>query len=198
MSIGLLISGGMDSVALAFWRRPQFGYTVDYGQLAAEGEIRAATAVCKALSIQHRIIRVNCRSIGLGDMAGTPPSAQSPVSEWWPFRNQLIITLAGAGAISDGISELMFGTIRTDAAHCDGRLEFFLRISSTMESQEGNIRVTAPAIHLDASELIKISAIPFEILAWCHSCHVSDFACGICRGCTKHAETMSRLGYGDY
>jgi 7-cyano-7-deazaguanine synthase len=95
MSAGLLISGGMDSVALAFWTRLQFGYTVDYGQLAAEGEIRAATVVCQALSIRHRVIKVNCRSIGLGDMAGAPPSPQSPVSEWWPFRNQLIITLAG-------------------------------------------------------------------------------------------------------
>jgi len=198
MSSGLLISGGMDSVALAFWKRPQFGYTVDYGQLAAEGEIRAASSVCQILSIQHRIIKVNCRSIGLGDMAGTPPSAQSPVSEWWPFRNQLIITLAGAGAIADGISELMIGSIRTDGAHCDGRPEFFRRISSAMEFQEGNICVTTPAIHLNAVELIKTSAIPFEILAWSHSCHVSNFACGICRGCTKHAETMSQLGYGDY
>jgi 7-cyano-7-deazaguanine synthase len=198
MSAGLLISGGMDSVALTFWKRPQFGYTVDYGQLAAEGEIRAATAVCQALSVRHRVIKVNCRSIGLGDMAGTPPSPQSPVSEWWPFRNQLIITLAGAGAVADGVSELMIGAIRTDVAHCDGRPEFFRRISSAMEFQEGNIRVTAPAIHLDGVELIKASAIPFEILAWSHSCHVSNYACGVCRGCTKHAETMSRLGYGDY
>jgi 7-cyano-7-deazaguanine synthase len=198
MSSGLLISGGMDSVALAFWKRPQFGYTVDYGQLAAEGEIRAATAVCQALSIQHRIIKVNCRSIGLGDMAGTAPSSHSPVSEWWPFRNQLIITFAGAGAVADGVSELMVGAILTDVAHCDGRPEFFKRISSAMEFQEGNILVTAPAIHLDGVELIKASAIPFEILAWSHSCHVSNFACGVCRGCTKHAETMSQLGYGDY
>jgi 7-cyano-7-deazaguanine synthase len=198
MNAGLLISGGMDSIALAFWKRPKFGYTVDYGQLAAEGEIRAATAVCQALSIQHRIIKVNCRSIGLGDMAGTAPSSRSPVSEWWPFRNQLIITLAGAGAVADGISELMVGSIRTDVAHCDGRAEFFERISSVMEFQEGSIRVIAPAIHLDAVELIEASAISFEILAWSHSCHVSNYACGICRGCTKHAETMSRLGYGDY
>jgi len=194
----MLISGGMDSVALAFWKRPQFAYTVDYGQLAAEGEIRAATAVCQALSIRHRIIKVNCRSIGLGDMAGTSPSSQSPVSEWWPFRNQLIITLSGADAVADGISELMIGSIRTDVAHCDGRAEFFKRISSAMEYQEGNICVTAPAIHLDGVELVKASAIPFEILAWSHSCHVSNYACGMCRGCTKHAETMRRLGYDDY
>jgi 7-cyano-7-deazaguanine synthase len=198
MSAGLLLSGGMDSVALTYWKQPQFCYTVDYGQLAAEGEIRAASAVCKALSIQHRIIKVDCRQLGLGDMAGTPPSRLSPVSEWWPFRNQLIITLAGAAAIADGISELMIGAIRTDKTHCDGRPEFFQRMSNLMEFQEGSIRVNAPAIGLDAVELVKTSGIPFEILAWSHSCHVSGFACGICRGCTKHAETMNQLGYGDY
>jgi 7-cyano-7-deazaguanine synthase len=198
MSTGILISGGMDSVALAFWKRPQFGYTVDYGQLAAEGEIRAAASACQALTIQHRIIKVNCRSIGVGDLAGKPPAPQSPVSEWWPFRNQLLITLAGAGAVSDGISELMVGAIRTDAAHCDGRAEFIRRISSAMEFQEGQIRISAPAIELNGVELIKTSGVPFEILAWSHSCHVSNFACGICRGCTKHAETMNLLGYGDY
>jgi len=198
MSTGLLLSGGMDSVSLAYWKRPQFGYTVDYGQLAASGEIRAASAVCHALEIQHRIIRIDCRQLGLGDMAGIPPSQLSPVSEWWPFRNQLILTLVGAKAIMDGVTELMFGAILTDAAHRDGRMEFFDKISGLMQFQEGGIRVIVPAINLNAVDLVKISEIPFNILAWSHSCHVSDYACGICRGCSKHAETMTKLGYGNY
>jgi 7-cyano-7-deazaguanine synthase len=198
MSTGLLLSGGMDSVALAYWKRPDAGYTIDYGQLAAEGEIQAAAAVCEAISIRHRVIRADCRQVGMGDMAGTPPSGLSPISEWWPFRNQLIITLAGASAVVDGVTELMVGSIRTDAAHSDGRSEFFEGISKVMEFQEGGIRVRAPAITLSAVELVRISGIPFGLLAWSHSCHVAAFACGRCRGCTKHAETMRELGYGDY
>jgi 7-cyano-7-deazaguanine synthase len=198
MSTGLLLSGGMDSVALAYWKRPQFAYTVDYGQLAAEGEIRAATSVCAALAINHRVIRVNCQQLGLGDMAGTAPSQLSPVSEWWPFRNQLILTLAGAQAVADGVSELMVGSLRTDSAHCDGRADFFQKISDLMAMQEGGIRVVAPAINLDAVELVKASGVPIDVLAWSHSCHVAAFACGTCRGCTKHADTMQKLGYGDY
>lgn len=198
MSVGLLLSGGMDSVSLAYWKRPKFAYTIDYGQLAAEGEIRAATTVCEVLSIQHRVIRADCRQLGVGDMAGTRPSHLSPISEWWPFRNQLIITLAGARAIADGVTELMVGSIRTDTTHSDGRAEFYQKISSLMEFQEGGVRIDIPAIALDAFELVKASSVPFHILAWSHSCHVSAYACGNCRGCTKHAETMKKLGYGDY
>lgn len=198
MSAGLLLSGGMDSISLAFWKRPQIAYTFDYGQLAAEGEIRAASAVCKQLSLKHRVICVNCRQLGMGDMAGIAPSKQAPVSEWWPFRNQLLITLAGAAAIADDVTELMIGAIRTDEFHADSRPEFFRRISSLMEFQEGGVRVTTPAIEMDAVQLVHASGIPAEILAWSHSCHVAPYACGACRGCAKHAQTMKALDYDDY
>jgi 7-cyano-7-deazaguanine synthase len=198
MSTALLLSGGMDSAALAYWKIPQYAYTIDYGQLPAEGEIRAAAALCKSLSIIHRIVRADCSELGTGDMAGRPPSELAPVSEWWPFRNQLIITLAGVSALSDGVKELMVGAIRSDNRHADGRPEFFENISRLMQLQEGSLYISAPAIGLSAVELVKASGIPFTLLAWCHSCHVASYACGQCRGCTKHAETMKELGYGDY
>lgn len=103
-----------------------------------------------------------------------------------------------AAAIGDGAKELMFGAIRTDETHADGRREFLERINGLMQLQEGGISVTAPALEMDAVELVKTSGIPMEILAWCHSCHVAEYACGRCRGCAKHAATMNKLGYGDY
>lgn len=198
MNTAVLLSGGTDSVALAYWKRPGFAYTIDYGQLPAEGEIRAATVVCEALDIRHRVIRADCLQVGMGDLAGAPASKLSPISEWWPFRNQLIITLAGAAALRDGIEELMVGSIANDNQHADGRADFFEAISRLMEVQEGSLRVTAPAIGLTAVELIRTSGIPHSLLAWSHSCHVAQYACGQCRGCAKHAETMKAVGNGDY
>ncbi|WP_157463940.1 7-cyano-7-deazaguanine synthase [Deinococcus pimensis] len=58
MTTALLLSGGMDSVAIAFWRRPTHAFTVDYGQLAAQGEIDAAASVCGTLGITHHVLRV--------------------------------------------------------------------------------------------------------------------------------------------
>lgn len=38
----LLLSGGMDSISVAFWKRPEIAISIDYGQRAAEAEITAA------------------------------------------------------------------------------------------------------------------------------------------------------------
>ena len=40
MNTALLLSGGMDSIALAYWKRPDIALTIDYGQAAADAEER--------------------------------------------------------------------------------------------------------------------------------------------------------------
>jgi 7-cyano-7-deazaguanine synthase len=193
--IGLLLSGGMDSVSIAWWKRPDVAITVDYGQRPAEAEIAAAGAVCKALGIRHEVVRADCSSLGSGDMAGQPPAAIAPVPEWWPFRNQLVLTLAGIAAVRLGVTHLMIGALATDGAHADGRPEFVEAMSTVMSLQEGGITVSAPAIGLTADELVKTSGVPREVLAWAHSCHVANYACGQCRGCVKHYQTWEALGW---
>lgn len=194
----LLLSGGMDSTALAWALRPDLAITIDYGQLAAPGEIRASTAVCQALGVQHRVIRVDCRSLGSGDMAGTNSMMFAPVSEWWPFRNQLIITLGAAAAIQAETTCLVIGAVATDSSHADGRREFFEKMTQLLQMQEGGIVLEAPALEDTTVSLCRRVAVPFEILAWSHSCHRSDYACGRCRGCCKHRESMRELGHGEY
>lgn len=67
---GLILSGGMDSTSILWWKRPDIAYTVDYGQLAAEAEIDASKQLCNALNIEHEIIRIDCKQLGSGDLAG--------------------------------------------------------------------------------------------------------------------------------
>lgn len=196
--IGLLLSGGMDSICIAWWKRPVVAITIDYGQRPAQGEIAASEAACRAIGIRHEVVRVDCSSLGSGDLAGTMPVAVAPVPEWWPFRNQLILTLAGMAAVRLGITHLMLGALGTDGEHADGRPEFVRSISSLMALQEGGIIVSAPAITMTAVELVRTSGIPQEVLAWAHSCHTSDYACGQCRGCVKHFKTWEALGWDPY
>src|SRR5690349_9850191 len=92
----ILLSGGIDSIALAYWKRPDLAITIDYGQLPARAEIDAATAAARDLELEHDIVRIDCRSIGSGDLAGTLSHAVAPAPEWWPYRNQLLITIAAA------------------------------------------------------------------------------------------------------
>jgi len=186
----LLLSGGMDSTAIAYWKRPSVAITIDYGQKPAPGEIRAASAVCAALDIMHVVISADISALGSGDLVGEAPSDGAPASEWWPYRNQFLISLAAMKCHQLGQSELMIGALNTDGFHADGTLEFIERINALLSLQEGSLSVSAPAITLTAAELVRRSEIPEELLCWSHSCHVAETACGFCRGCRKHFETM--------
>jgi 7-cyano-7-deazaguanine synthase len=194
----LLLSGGMDSTCLAYWQRPGVAITVDYGQKAAAGELRAAAAVCGALTIEHLVIRADLSALGSGDLAGAAPLAMANVSEWWPYRNQMLVTLAAMKCVSVGADILTIGALRTDDAHVDGRLQFVQALDALLAMQEGGLRLEAPAIGLSAAELVVKSGIPDDVLAWAHSCHVSDYACGECRGCRKHYETLRELQRNPY
>jgi len=191
----LLLSGGMDSVSIAWWKRPSLALFVDYGQLPARAEEAAGRAAAQAIGLPYEVVRVDCSALGSGDLSGRPPAAMAPVPEWWPFRNQLILTIAGAAVLHLGEDELVIGALRTDGEHADGRSEFIEKISDLMQMQEGGLRVIAPAIGLSADELVIESGIPKSVLAWAHSCHTGDLACGQCRGCIKHYQTWKALGW---
>jgi 7-cyano-7-deazaguanine synthase len=192
---GLLLSGGMDSLALAWWKRPDIAFTVDYGQKAAEAEREASAAICGRLQIEHHAIQVDCRSLGSGDMVHGTPDAAAPNTDWWPYRNQLLITLVATKAIALGVKTLWIGTVKSDGSHKDGTTEFVQRIDSLLEYQEGGLRVEAPAIAVSTAELIKLSGIPSDALAWAHSCHKANVPCGNCRGCNKYLETYLEVGH---
>lgn len=198
MTRALLLSGGMDSTALAFSLRPELAITIDYGQLPAAAEIRASEAVCSALKIEHLIITADLNALGSGDLSGQAPLDSAPASEWWPFRNQMLITLAAMACAGKNISSLAIGALVTDGFHSDGTEEFVNAMSHLLGVQEGALQLEAPAIQMTAAELVLTSGIPADILAWSHSCHVSEFACGFCRGCRKHYETYAELGLAPY
>lgn len=198
MTTALLLSGGMDSIALAWWLRPTLSFTIDYGQQPAAAEIRASEAVADSLGIAHEVIRADLSSLGSGDLAGSQPLEIAPVREWWPYRNQMLITLAAMRGISLGVSRLLIGTVKSDSAHLDGTISFISSINHLMQQQEGQISIEAPAINLSACDLLRISGVPMEILAWAHSCHTANEACGFCRGCRKHYETLLEFGVEPY
>jgi 7-cyano-7-deazaguanine synthase len=123
-------------------------------------------------------VRADCSSLGSGDMAGTAASTHAAVSEWWPFRNQLLVTLAGMRAIALEVDELLLGSVASDGSHADGRPEFYRLADALMAMQEGKIRISAPAIAMTTAELVRISGAPRDLIAWAHSCHTGPLACG--------------------
>src|SRR5271156_152271 len=121
MKTALLLSGGMDSIAVAHWHRPEVAITIDYGQRPAEGEIRASQGVAEVLGIDWLLLSTNLSELGSGDMSTTGPLSIAPITEWWPFRNQMLITLAAMKGVTLGVKRLLIGTLKTDELHADGR-----------------------------------------------------------------------------
>lgn len=187
----LLFSGGIDSTALAYWKRPDQLLFIDYGQLSAEAEHRAAVQIAKDLNLPLDVKAADCRSFGSGDMAGLP-SISKRASEFWPFRNQLLITLAAMAYASVSPLTVMIGSVRSDKVHPDGNPRFLEGMQDLLRAQ-GETQVKAPALGLTSKSLIKKSGVPLDVLAWAFSCHRGSQACGQCRGCMKHFETLAQL-----
>lgn len=110
----------------------------------------------------------------------------------------MLVTIAAMECIRHGIRVLEIGALRTDGFHVDGRPEFVKALSELLCMQEGGLELAAPAAAYSAEELIAVSGVPMDVLAWSHSCHKSDYACGHCRGCEKHYRTMKAIGVEPY
>jgi 7-cyano-7-deazaguanine synthase len=126
MDATLLLSGGIDSTAIAYWKHPRAAVTVDYGQAAASAEIKAASKVARELHISRDIIHADLTALGSGTLAGKPQSRLAPSPEWWPFRNQLLVTIGAMVAIRTNCSEIWIGTVAADRRrHLDGTRHSF-------------------------------------------------------------------------
>jgi 7-cyano-7-deazaguanine synthase len=127
-------------------------------------------------------------------MADRVPLPIAPTPEWWPFRNQFLITLAAMCAVREECDELLIGTVLSDNLHADGNVAFIERIDTLISAQEGRLRLRAPAAQMQSKDLVAASALTPALLAWCHSCHRSNLACGECRGCNKNREVRNSVG----
>ncbi len=190
---GILLSGGMDSICIAYWKRPAYAFTINYGQKSAAAEIHAASQISKILNMKHYVINIDCSSLGTGDLSGNEQLSLAPASEWWPYRNQLLVTLACMKGISIGLEKLIVGSVKTDSFHIDGSREFYEKINDLIKLQEGNIEIDCPALNMNTVELIKVSKIPISLLRWAHSCHTSNEPCMRCHGCQKYLYVMQEL-----
>jgi 7-cyano-7-deazaguanine synthase len=195
----LLLSGGLDSTAIAAMTRPDHCLNINYGQVAARAEERAARHIAGLLDLSFTAIQVPAGAVGSGLMTtGTDPvlpSVRTTAPEWWPFRNQLLITVAAAWGVVRGFTVVQVGTLATDGVrHADGTRAFLDAVDHLLALQEGHLRVEAPAATMTAVELLHASGVSEAVLGWTHSCHRADLPCANCPGCVKHAETLDAAG----
>jgi 7-cyano-7-deazaguanine synthase len=188
----LLFSGGIDSTCLAWLERPDRLVFINYGQIPANGELRACKSIAEAIGLPLDVHETDLRTFGGGLMAGS--AAQGAAPEFWPFRNQMLISLAAMYYAPRGGSEILIGTVRSDRQHPDGRARFLRSMGSVLKSQ-APITLRAPAADEQTVALARRSEAPHSLLGWTFSCHTGEWACGQCGGCRKHAAVKAALGF---
>lgn len=193
----LLFSGGLDSTALAAIQPPDVCLHVDYGQRPARGERTAAAAVARALNLEFETLDIDCSQLGMGLLADSPPATEAPAPEWWPYRNQLLITFAAGWALQRELDTIVTGTVAGDGdRHRDGTGDFYDLIVQLVALQEGGVRVEAPLLTTTTENAIRQAALGLDVLGWTHSCHRDQLACGACPGCHKRDQVLRNL-FGD-
>ena len=190
----LLFSGGVESTCLAVMTKPDLAVTINYGQICAPGEIRAAKHIASLVGMSHRVIEVSLGHLGSGEMTGVPShEATGRVPEHWPFRNQMLLTVAAMALADCDLRELIIGTVLTDRVHNDGTPEFLSAMERLFQTQLSDFKLSAPASTIPTDELVRRSGVSRDLLGWTFSCHRAEVACGACRGCNKSLELFARL-----
>lgn len=181
----LLFSGGVESTCLALLEQPDLAVNIDYGQVCATGERNAAEHIARLLSLPLKAIDVPMAHLGRGDLTGTPQPPNDPIPEHWPFRNQMLVTIAAMAQASHEECELLIGTVSGDSVHADGHEGFVDAMSQVLNRQYSGFSLRAPAIKYSTESLLMRSGVSQDLLGWTFSCHRSNVACGRCRGCNK-------------
>jgi 7-cyano-7-deazaguanine synthase len=169
----VLLSGGIDSATCARYLQDQ-GFDVscvfiNYGQLAAQPEQHAATAIAKMLGMQLSEINISAqREFGAGEVLG---------------RNALLVLAAlticemKAGVIGLGIHA---GTLYYDCSPA-----FLASIDRlTAEYSDGQVRVMAPFLFWSKKDIFDYylrTGFPSDIAYSCEAGQVPP--CGICASC---------------
>ncbi|MCY3634008.1 MAG: PfkB family carbohydrate kinase [bacterium] len=190
----MLLSGGLDSAAIAAVEKPDRALFVDYGQAAADAERVSAQEVAELLQIEFDEVTVDATQIGAGALINGDRLEVAPTPEWFPYRNQLLVTIAAAHALHNGLEVVILGTVAGDGhRHMDGSRKFIAKLDSVLRCQEGTLRLIAPHADTPTIELLARTEHRAKIVAATYSCDVATTSCGKCNSCLRRAEILSEL-----
>jgi 7-cyano-7-deazaguanine synthase len=183
----MLLSGGVASAAVAAWRRPDRCLFVDYGQAPAISARSASLAIASYLGLRWAELAFDATAL---DRSGRS-------AERWPYRNQLLLTLAAAWAQPRDERLILVGSVREeDDFRPDASHLFFRRIDQLLRVQSGGLRLGVPALGMSLAELVRVSGIGPELLDLTYACEVADEPCGRCRGCRTREALLARNAGG--
>ncbi len=208
----VLLSGGLDSTVLAAYLKTicdrVLAISVNYGQRHSI-ELQAATDVAKALSIPHTIVDLSSLQAVLKGSSQTDPSIAVPEGHYEdptmrvtvvPNRNMILLAVATAFAISNGIDTVAYAAHRGDhAIYPDCRQEFVDALSIAMGlCHYDPIRLIAPFVNFTKADIVTQGDVIWAPMELSYSCYNGQpWHCGVCGTCQERREAFKVAGVLD-
>ena len=165
-----------------------------------------AEAIAKKCGIEIRRIDLSSVRQLLGGSSQTDRTVDVPIGHYAeetmkktvvPNRNMMMLSIAGAWAVSLKFDAVMYGAHAGDhTIYPDCRKEFIEPLSNAfLNCDWHSIDLYAPFLDLTKGQIAKIGKdlnVPFNE-TW--TCYVGgDTPCGKCGACTERAEAMAEAG----
>lgn len=204
----VILSGGPDSSALAYWAKNQgydvYGITFLYGQIATK-EVKHANMIAGKLGIPIKLIDLTSLKqifVGVTSLCDKNIEMTSTFSQpiIVPFRNAIFLSIAVAYAEAIGATTIFYGAQGSDEPfYPDCRREFYKSFEEVAKSGTGKqIIIEAPFSDISKSEVVKLGAklgVPFH-LTW--SCYLNGVNhCGKCESCVNRKNAFKEAGIPD-
>lgn len=203
-----LLSGGPDALVAARLVQKEgvelVALFVDYGQRTAARERRAALATATWLSVRRVIeerLNVYAQVSSAAMLAGAiGVRHEHAISEYVPFRNTVLLSLAVVCAESLGATAVVIGSTGSDHTSPDNSPAFISAMQAVVDTGTvaRNVTVRAPLIAYDKHAMVRCGAnlgIPFELTWSCQN--QEDNACGVCNNCLARRAAFTSAGVVD-
>lgn len=206
----IIVSGGMDSVTLLYERAENIALAIsyDYGSNHNKREIECAKYHCEKLGIEHLIIPLDFISkyfkSSLLEGANAIPEGnyadENMKSTVVPFRNGIMLSIAGGIAESRGLKSILIANHFGDhSIYPDCRAEFIKPMSDAIVAgtYEG-ITINAPYTNMSKTDIAKIGKKLGIDYSKTYSCYKGqEEHCGVCGTCIERKEAMREAGIND-
>lgn len=164
----VLLSGGQDSTTCLYWAKSQFeeveALGFYYGQKHSK-ELEQASEIAKLAGVNYKVLTVDGLLGGssLTDHSKDHNNSHAQLSalpaSFTAGRNALFLTVAGAYAFGQGITDLVTGTCQTDySGYPDCRQRFIdaqqLALSLALDT---DIRIHTPLMYLTKAQTWKLA-----------------------------------------
>jgi len=204
----VVLSGGPDSVTVAYWAKKQgydvYGLSCLYGQIASK-EVDQAKLIAQRLEISLKVIDLSSlKDIYIGvtslcdkNIVMTKKFSQPIIV---PFRNAIFLSVAVAYAVSVGAKKIFYGAQGSDERfYPDCRKKFYKSFEKTARLGTGEkMTIEAPFSDSPKSDIIKRGLeldVPFA-LTW--SCYFNGIKhCGSCESCVNRKRGFKKAQIKD-